>query len=50
MDMSTGNTTTILTLQKETALGMSVSPDGRFLLYSQIDQGGSDLMLVENFR
>jgi len=29
---------------------LSVSPDGRWLLYSQKDQLGSDLMLVENFR
>jgi Tol biopolymer transport system component len=30
--------------------GLAVSPDGRWVLYSQIDQGGSDIMLVENFR
>jgi Tol biopolymer transport system component len=30
--------------------GISVSPDGRWLLYSQADEGRSDLMLAENFR
>ena len=28
----------------------AISPDGRSLLYSQLDREDSDLMLVENFR
>ena len=30
--------------------GLAVSPDGRWLLYAQVDQAISDIMLVENFR
>jgi hypothetical protein len=29
---------------------MSVSPDSRYVLFDQIDESESDLMLVENFR
>jgi len=31
-------------------IGLDISPDGRYLLYTQEKAGGSDLMLVENFR
>ena len=30
--------------------GLAVSPDGRWILYGQVEQAGSELMLVENFR
>jgi len=30
--------------------GLTVSPDERYIVYSQIDHSGSDLFLVENFR
>ena len=30
--------------------GMSISPDGKTLLHSQVDRYGSDIMLLPNFR
>ena len=38
----------IASIEKPPFVGLSVSRDGRFLLYTQVDQEGSDLMLVEN--
>jgi Tol biopolymer transport system component/DNA-binding winged helix-turn-helix (wHTH) protein len=39
----------ILHLEKDFAGGLSVSSDGRWLLYSQIDEENSDIMLVDHF-
>ncbi len=47
---ATGKTRKIRTFE-HTWLGViAASPDGRTVLYTQADQEGSDLMLVENFR
>jgi Tol biopolymer transport system component len=47
---ATGKTTPIMPIAKAVTWGLSVSADGRWLLYSTIDQSGSNLMLVDNFR
>jgi Tol biopolymer transport system component len=50
---ATGQVTTVAVLEKGIYRGMSglaVSPDGRWLTWSQIDQVISDIMLLENFR
>jgi serine/threonine protein kinase len=47
---TTGLEKTVATIPKWPALGLTVSPDERFLVYSEREQQGSDLMLVNNFR
>jgi hypothetical protein len=29
---------------------MSISPDGRYMLYSQVDENSASIMLVNHFR
>jgi len=40
----------VLKLEKYFSDGLSISPDGRYLLYSQLDDLNSDIMVVENYR
>ena len=40
----------VLPLSGTVSNGLSISPDGRTLLYAQTDEQKSELMLVENFR
>jgi Tol biopolymer transport system component len=48
---STGKRSIVATLEKQLWHGrISISPDNRCLLYAQMDQSGSDIMLMENFR
>jgi eukaryotic-like serine/threonine-protein kinase len=49
-EFATGQTRKILTIQRPVSPHIAVSPDGRTILYLQLDEIGSDLMLVENFR
>jgi Tol biopolymer transport system component len=48
--LGTGKIEVVAAIDKDLYYGLTVSPDGRWLLYSQIDQQSCDLMLVENFR
>lgn len=46
---ATGTIEDVAALDKPAFFGLDISPDGRWLLYSQIEQLNGDLMLVENF-
>ncbi len=51
---ATGRVTRIASLEKPVSIlvrtELVISPDGRWILYSQLDESGSDIMLVENFQ
>lgn len=46
---STGKVSLVSSPLKRLVLGLSVSPDGKYAIYSQVDHEGGDLMLVEDF-
>jgi len=48
-DFATGHTREIFKTDRELSDGISVSPDGRYMLYSQLDENNSNIMLVNNF-
>ncbi|MGH7494779.1 MAG: protein kinase domain-containing protein [bacterium] len=50
LNFADGKIKTIATLEKPASAGLAVSPDRRFLLYTQLDQEGMDLFLMENFQ
>ncbi|MFL6448696.1 MAG: DPP IV N-terminal domain-containing protein [Bryobacteraceae bacterium] len=47
---ATGKVRSIANIPRPLELGLTVSPDEQILLYSQMDQVNSDIMLVEHFR
>jgi Tol biopolymer transport system component len=50
LDFATRADTTIAPIDARVDLGLAVSPDGKYLLFTKIDYLGADLMLVEKFR
>jgi Tol biopolymer transport system component len=49
-EFATSKVKKLLTIERPIFFAIAVSPDGRTILYTQLDENGSDLMLVENFR
>ena len=49
-DFASRKTREMFKADKDLAEGMSISSDGRYTLYSQIDESNADIMLVNNFR
>jgi Tol biopolymer transport system component len=49
-DFATKRIRKLFETQKDFNHGLSVSPDGRWVLYSQLDEVNSDIMLVHHFR
>jgi Tol biopolymer transport system component len=50
VDFATGATRTLAQLAKRPDLGLALSPDGRYLLFTLVDFEGSDLMLAEGLK
>jgi eukaryotic-like serine/threonine-protein kinase len=50
LNLTTGTKQRLGAFDRPLSFGMTISPDGRSMLVTLVDQRGSDLMLVENFR
>ena len=49
LDFATNHTKRVASFGKPSDWGLALSPDGRWILYTQVDQAGAELRLVENF-
>jgi Tol biopolymer transport system component len=49
-DMASGRTHEVLAPSKPMGIGLAVSPDGRSLLFTQIDTQGADLYMIDGLR
>jgi Tol biopolymer transport system component len=50
LDFATNHAKRVASFGKFLSSGLALSPDGRWILYTQADQEGAELRLVENFR
>ena len=50
LSFATNKISNLATFEKSPVMGLTVSPDGPWILYGLEQQSGSELMLVENFR
>ncbi|MEP7362288.1 MAG: winged helix-turn-helix domain-containing protein [Acidobacteriota bacterium] len=49
-DFATNRTSVVAKMGKELSIGISVSPDEKWLLFSQVDRASSDLVIVDGFQ
>lgn len=49
LDLQTNKITRIANFERPAGDGLALSPDGQWILYSQIDKSSAELRLVENF-
>jgi Tol biopolymer transport system component/DNA-binding winged helix-turn-helix (wHTH) protein len=49
-DFAKGKTTSVYTSEKPLVMGLAVSPDGKSIVYPQIELAESSIMLLKNFR
>jgi hypothetical protein len=49
LSFSTRKTRTVVVTDRKIGRGLGLSPDQRFLVFTQHDRTGSDLMVIENF-
>jgi Tol biopolymer transport system component len=50
MDLRTGKMRQLAALERPVIAGLSISPDGEYAFYTQVDREGSDLALARDFR